>query len=419
MARLLVVASEVPANVADGWHMRIFNLCRVAGARHEVNLFVVPVGSNSNVPEAGGIFDRVDIFSEDLTIERSGGRVLRTTDADYLRRWSPDYYAAVREHLARLCEDWDIDVIVNCSGRVAEVPPTLGVPCMIDITDCRTLTLERRLANRETHQSLGQRLGLMLKKWRVSKREQALVRAYDIVATIGRQDRQRLVDVSGKDPDHVLVIPNGVAEEALAVFDPERNATRSVVFWGNLDFPPNRTAISYFHEKIYAPLLADRGIEWHIVGGGAGPDISRLAEEDAIHLHGYVDDLYGFIADKGVMINPMVEGSGLKNKVLEAFAAGLPVVSTSMGIEAIDAADGEHYLAADTARGFADQLLRLLDDRAEARRLAANARQLVEASYTWDSIGLGLDEAIHRVLPGRPGDAAAWNTRRIRRPEMT
>lgn len=398
MARILILANEVPQDIADGWHMRVFNLCRVAREKHDLSLFVVPVRPGGDSLPTEHFFEQVTFFPCHTKPKKSGVRILRTTDADYLKRWSPDYYESLRQRLMQVCSDWNIDVIANFSGLVAEVPPTLGLPCIIDITDSRTLTLERRLANRETQQSVKTRIGLMLKKWRFSKREQATVRIYDVVTTIGRQDRQSLIDVSGKDPGQVMVIPNGVAEAALVDLDPDRPRTRSVVFWGNLDFSPNRTAIAYFHEKIFLPFLADRGIDWHIVGGGAGAAIRRLGEHTNIHLHGYVDDLYGFISDKGLMVNPMVEGSGLKNKVLEAFALGIPVVSTSMGIDAIAAVDGEHFLQADTASRFAEHVVRLTEDRDEARRLVVNARELVEEVYTWDAVGDAFDEVIRGVL---------------------
>ena len=96
----------------------------------------------------------------------------------------------------------------------------------------------------------------------------------------------------------------------------------------------------------------------------------------------------------------MVEGSGLKNKVLEAFAAGLPVVSTTMGIEAINATDGKHYRSADSAEDFADRVSELLDNRDQASNLAKNARQLVEQEYTWDAAGSSFNSAIERAMLG-------------------
>ena len=98
------------------------------------------------------------------------------------------------------------------------------------------------------------------------------------------------------------------------------------------------------------------------------------------------------------MINPMVEGSGLKNKVLEAFACRVPVVSTPLGIEAIDAMPGRHYVKADSPGDFAEAVTSLLADPAYASEIAEAARLLVESKYRWSAIGDQLDGLTGRVL---------------------
>ena len=112
------------------------------------------------------------------------------------------------------------------------------------------------------------------------------------------------------------------------------------------------------------------------------------------HLEGFVEDLYGFISDKGVMINPMIEGSGLKNKVIEAFAVGLPVVSTPLGIEAIDGEVNRHFLVASKPLVMAQMIEQLLSDDQARRAIRTEARQLAEDKYSWGPIG----DAFNRIL---------------------
>jgi glycosyltransferase involved in cell wall biosynthesis len=155
--------------------------------------------------------------------------------------------------------------------------------------------------------------------------------------------------------------------------------------------------VEYFHENIYVPFLAEKEIEWHILGSGASESIQRIAEHKGVFLHGFVDDLFSEVSRHGVMINPMVEGSGLKNKVLEAFACRVPVVSTSLGIEAIGATPDVHYLNADTPEDFADAVTRLLTNTSLASEIAENARQLVESNFQWGVIGERLESLIDHV----------------------
>jgi glycosyltransferase involved in cell wall biosynthesis len=229
---------------------------------------------------------------------------------------------------------------------------------------------------------------------RQREREAALVNCFDLTVTIAEPDRRVLLDVAGIAPERVRVVPNGVDENALCAGADSLPRGQSIIFWGNLDFPPNASAVRWFHRSVWQPHLAGRGLEWHIAGAGATADIKALRSEPGIILHGFVDDLYGLARRQGLMVNPMVEGSGLKNKVLESFAIGLPVVSTSMGMEAIDAEDGRYCRIADGPAEFAAAVLDLLSRPAHAEALSVAARQLVYSRYTWAVAGQALAELL-------------------------
>ncbi len=98
------------------------------------------------------------------------------------------------------------------------------------------------------------------------------------------------------------------------------------------------------------------------------------------------------------MINPMIEGGGLKNKVLESFAMNVPIVSSSMGVEAIDGVDGEHYLVADTPEDFSNCVLRLLDDKKLANSMTESANRFVREFYTWQVVGRRFADVIQPLL---------------------
>ena len=92
------------------------------------------------------------------------------------------------------------------------------------------------------------------------------------------------------------------------------------------------------------------------------------------------------------MVAPIVSGAGTRLKVMEAFAAGVPLVSTTLGCEGIDAHDGREVLLADAPDGFAAAVERLVRNPVRAQALARNARRLVERRYGWEAIGQRLEE---------------------------
>ncbi len=206
---------------------------------------------------------------------------------------------------------------------------------------------------------------------------------YPAVTTISGQERAHLLNVAGAPAERITVVPNGVGAEALGGFrDGPRG--RSVVFWGNLDFPPNWTAVRYFHERVFRPHLSGQGVSLQVIGRGGEQELAEVFASEGVSRHGFVDDLYGLLGRQGVMVNPMIQGGGMKNKVLEAFACGIPVVSTPLGLDGIDARDGEHCVVASTPEDLAAGILKMLDCPEVAKQLSSAARSLVESRYTWD-----------------------------------
>jgi len=398
MARVLILCKGYPGAISSGEFLRTQNFCREVAARHESYLVFFDESHSVQHPEQDLGVKAWQSLSPIPTQGRSRRRLLRFSNARFLELSVPEYVAETRNKIQDLCELWDIEVILCLSLGTAEIVVPFNLPKILDYCDSATLTLQRVLSHRGKDFSLLERTNLNLRKLRQGFLERTFVRAFDCTTTISEADKRSFVEVAQVPHDKVSVIPNGVAEEALNAGQRARDHRRSVVFWGNLDFPPNWTAVEYFFNNIYRPHLVQEDIEWHIYGRGASQSIEQIARHEGIFLHGYVDDLFSEVAKQGVMINPMVEGSGLKNKVLEAFACRVPVVSTSLGIEAIDASPGLHYVQADAPEEFAKAICSLLADRDYASRIAEDARLLVESKFRWSVIGDQLGSVVNGVL---------------------
>ncbi|MEZ4389353.1 MAG: glycosyltransferase [Candidatus Krumholzibacteriia bacterium] len=170
---------------------------------------------------------------------------------------------------------------------------------------------------------------------------------------------------------------------------------RAVAFWGNLSFPVNRQAVDHFFRDVWRPYLADAGVAFVVIGPHAGADLHALAAaHPGFVLPGYVDDLFGYLDEIPVMVNPMVTGGGLKNKVLEAFAASKAVVTTRLGVEAFPEVTAEHCRVVDRPAAMAEAVLSLLDDAETGRALGERARELVERYYTWPAVGSAWSELL-------------------------
>jgi glycosyltransferase involved in cell wall biosynthesis len=184
-------------------------------------------------------------------------------------------------------------------------------------------------------------------------------------------------------PNSLPLVPQPVVEEQQAI-----------VFTGNFDYPPNRDAVRYFHDRIW-PLLRKRypDLMWRLAGKNAEAVARFLRRDPRIQILGPVEDAVVELARAKVAIVPLRAGSGTRFKILEAWAAGRAVVSTMIGAEGLGAVDGEHLLLADSPERFADAVSALLDSAELRRRIGCAGRRLYEERFTWESAWASLIEA--------------------------
>jgi glycosyltransferase involved in cell wall biosynthesis len=205
---------------------------------------------------------------------------------------------------------------------------------------------------------------------------------FDTLLVTSEADRARLVH-----PD-IRVFPNAIPNVAL----PKLCERPAVVFSGNLEYHPNIEAVRWIARELQ-PQLAARipGAEWRLIGRNPHAVEPLLRGRPGITLVGPVDDAIGSIAEARVCAVPLLSGSGTRFKILEAWAAGRAVVSTSIGAEGLGAIHGEHLLIADTASEFVDAIARLWTDQDLRQRLGTAGRALYEQRFTWDAAGRQLD----------------------------
>lgn len=219
--------------------------------------------------------------------------------------------------------------------------------------------------------SLEQRNAQRVERWSVAN--------YDLVVTPSPEDAAVL-------PGGVAVVPNGVDLRRFLPL-PVPEAAR-VVFTGALHTLPNREGIRWFCEAVWPQILGQiPDARLDIVGSGPPPEVMGLANQAGVTVHPDVPDVAPFLARARVAVVPLRIGTGSRLKVLEAMAAGRPVVGTTIGVGGLEITAGEDLLVGDDPDSLARELIGVLRDQAQAARLAERGRRLVEARYSWDQIG--------------------------------
>jgi len=231
--------------------------------------------------------------------------------------------------------------------------------------------------------------------------ELALFRRMDRVLVLTPQERYQLQQHA---PDlRLSVVPSGVDTRHFAP-PAAPGQPDGLLFTGFYTDEPNRDAIKWFVTQVWPSVRATHPeIFFYIVGPHPTAAMLDMARRDPrLVVTGEVDDIRRYMARAYAFVCPVRMGSGMRGKILEALAFGLPVVTTSLGAEGFSAQNGENCLLADTPEIMARHISLLLDDPGLRRRLARQGREQVVARYSWEH-SLNLLEQVLREVAARRG----------------
>ncbi|MDA8219859.1 MAG: glycosyltransferase [Dehalococcoidales bacterium] len=214
--------------------------------------------------------------------------------------------------------------------------------------------------------------------------ERRLCRDFERVVVVSAEDAAALRALRGDF--EASVVPNGVDCDYFAFRPPESAAEASpqVVFTGTMDFRPNVDAVVWFTRSVF-PLVRHElsDARFVVVGNSPAPAVRQLASLPGVEVTGPVPDVRPYLTASAVYAVPMRIGGGVRLKVLEAMAAGIPVVSTSLGCAGTTAEAGRHFLRADREDDFARAVVGVLRREGALAEMVREARELVEARYHW------------------------------------
>lgn len=301
-----------------------------------------------------------------------------------------DDRVAMRALIAAQCATKCFDVVhadqLNMAQYAARVPGAIRV---LDAHNALWL-LYRRLA---LTLNPGPKRWLLERDWRLLKNyEGCRVREFDAVLAVSEEDKAALLEAAGRDRA-VTVIPIAVDTDELPIVQRAPSANH-LLHIGTMYWPPNIDGMMWFIREVY-PLIQARcpDVALDIVGARPPQELIALSSNGAhIHVAGYVAEPQSYLERAGVFIVPLRAGGGMRVKILEALARGLPLVTTTLGCEGIAVTNGVHALIADTPDEFAHSVLRLLEDRAFADDLGRNGRRLIETVYDYRAACRPLDD---------------------------
>jgi polysaccharide biosynthesis protein PslH len=315
-----------------------------------------------------------------------------------------DERAAMHKQIADLCAQEKFDIAhadqLNMAQYARRVP---GARTVLDLHNALWLLYQRLAAT----MSRGPRRLLLERDWSLLKNyEGHECRAFDAVLAVSDEDRVALNDaiVSTRAParDDIVVAPISIDGDDVCAVTRDPGARR-VLHIGTMYWPPNIDGMHWFIEQVL-PLVHARlpGLGFDCVG--ARPPQSLIdagARDPRVNIAGYVADVDSYLRQCGVFVVPLRAGGGMRVKILNALAQGLPIVTTTLGCEGIALENGVHALIADTPEAFAAAMLRLLENPAEAAAFGMRARELFEKRYDYRQ-ALRVMDRVYALPQGAP-----------------
>jgi len=380
--KILFLSQRVPYPPNKGDKLRSFNEIKYLSRSHQISLVCLSdnEADSRHAQELRAYCSSVDIVA--LSPMRSRfNAILALFSAQPLTCayfFSPDLQKLVTRKLCN--ENFDL-IMVYCSSMAQYVDNVSHIPRVIDFVDVDSEKWRQYAQYAPFPKSLIYRM----ESRRVRNYEAELARTYRhcfLVSEKECEDFRNLVLAS----EAVTPILNGVD---LEMFQPasEPYNPHVLVFTGAMDYFANVEAVLYFTREILPHIQSVvPEVVLYVVGSNPKDELCALAKNTPnIVVTGFVDQVQPYMAQAAVFVAPMRIARGVQNKILEAMAMGVPVVTSSLGFEGISARPGVDLFVEDDPETFARQVIRLMTDADLRDSLSRSARAIVERNYDWDT----------------------------------
>jgi len=378
--KILVLSPFLPYPLSQGGKIRIFNIVKQLSRSHLITL--VAIVDNRTDAQTSILQN----FCEDIIVVERPARLWPDRLRFLLGRYPYNVIRyesrALKEELNRLRKLRKFDLVqIEFSMMWQYAGIFKGIPVVLDAHNIEHNIIKQI---RDAHDGAIKKAMYTLEENRLREKERQAWRECDLCFAVSDREREIISSYPG-NPDKVFTIPNGVDLERFH-FYPKTRMDNQLLFIGGMDYIPNLDSAHYFLHEIF-PLVQSKipAVKVDVVGR----ELWRIKNQkslEAVQFHETVPDVLPFFRKADVLLVPLRYGAGTRIKILEAMAAGVPVVSTSKGCEGIEVVSGEHLMIADSPDSFALSVQRLLVDPGLKMTIMQNARHLVETKYAWEKI---------------------------------
>lgn len=400
---ILFVMPRLPFPALSGRKTSLYHYCRILSEELGYRLVVAAFLEGGDDPNLKPDFiDRLEILPKATSKEKlknitMNSLIGKKKPMQVSLFWSK----SAKDAVDKLVQEEKPDIVIGDMVRSTDYIKDIDAFRIADLDDRISLRYQRQLDNDlnginpygaflNTVPSILQRIMLFhpIKKY-VVKTEIELLKKYEL--EMGRECEKTVFVASQEAKDFnielgeekAFAIPIGVDTDTFA-YRKTGNDGQVIGFLGAMSVAHNENAVRHFISDIFPDILkSEPTVKFLVIGGGVSENLQNLASENIIFT-GQVPDVKEYLEKCKVFVCPMTFGSGIKTKNLEAMSLGLPVVTTSIGAENIDAVDGRDWLICNEDNKFTKAVVELLTNEEERVRIGINASRFIEKNFTWN-----------------------------------
>ncbi len=391
--KILFVGPFLPYPPVAGGHAQIWGWMKRLAAEHELAF----AGFYEREREAAGVEEVAKLCAETRVRLRKPTPHAYASFANVPFAVSELFSKELEADVAGLCRSFRPDVVQFLSPHMAQYRRAIGAtPAVVTALEIGFVAEARRIAAATGLTRWRARL-----EWtRMLAYEAKVFRSADHVIAMSESDGRIVRAVARRAA--VTAVPPGV-DRALLARRPRRPRPGEVLYVGHMEHFPNLDGLLFLYQDIW-PRVRRACVEAHltVAGGGLREELARAAPEvlaamegdTSVTLAGFVPDLRAQMGESAVLAAPLRLGGGVRNKVIEAMAVGLPVVATRRAAEGLSVHSGRELLLADEPEEFAARLVEVMGDAAMQEALSAAGRELVAREHDNDALARRLGRAL-------------------------
>ncbi|OIQ34660.1 MAG: hypothetical protein BM555_04335 [Crocinitomix sp. MedPE-SWsnd] len=371
--KLFVILSRFPYPLEKGDKLRAYYQLQELSKNHEIHLHCL---SDQTIKAEWKA--KVEQFCTSVSIHPLKKHLIYWNTAKQLFGTKPfqigyffqkNIYKRINKSLTEVKPDHIYCQLIRTAEYVKDIH---DIPKTLDYMDALSKGMLRR---GEIQSGLKGRL-FKIEGRRLSEYENRIFDYFNQHTIISKQDRDL---INHPDKSTIEVIENGIAEDFFD-YESTEGKTHDLLFTGNMNYPPNIECSEFISNDI-SPLLPKSSIK--ISGASPHQRILDLKKNKQVEVTGWVDDIRDSYASAKVFVAPLFIGTGLQNKLLEAMAMGLPVVTTPLANNALKAEENKEILIADNAEGFKKHITNLLENENLYNSISQAGKEYVKSKFSW------------------------------------